>query len=173
MATALQPQPIAGVSPQIENTIMTVYPSLAAWGAGRAIGRLCDSIPLKLNGIKLSYLMFGLPAAMLALLLYVTQKILGDRYVLTNRALESRAALGKTLRGRAALTEIDHVDIERRGGQAFYHAGDLVAYDAAGNVLLRLDGVPRPDVFRQTILEARDARRQTEASLATIAARHR
>jgi hypothetical protein len=38
-------------------------------------------------------------------------------------------------------------------------------------VLAVLAGVPRADVFRQSILEARDARVKTSASLATIDAR--
>ena len=173
MATVTKPQAIAGVSAQAENGIMTVWPSVAATFPGRVIGMVCDSIPLKINGIKLSYLLFALPLSPLALLIYFGLKIGGSRYVLTNRSIDVRAALGTTLRSQAALTEIESVTIERQAGQAFYHAGDLVVWNAADQELLRLPGVPRPDVFRQSILEARDARRQTEASLLVIGKRHR
>ena len=171
MATVARPQAIAGVSAQAENVIMTVWPSVAATLPGRVIGMMCDSIPLKLNGIKLSYLLFALPLSPIALLIYFGLKIGGSRYILTNRAIDVRAALGTTLRSQAALTEIETVTIERQSGQAFYHAGDLVVWNAAGDELLRLGGVPRPDVFRQSILEARDARQLTEASLLVIGKR--
>lgn len=168
MATAIRPQAISGVSPQVENVVMAVHPSIAAWWAGQMIGVLSDAIPLKLGSVKLSHVLIAPLLAPFAALLYFAQKVIGARYVLTNRAIQSWAAMGERMNGQAALTEIGTVDVERRAGQAFFHAGDLVIRNAAGEILLRLEGVVRPDVFRQIILEARDARIQTEASLTTI-----
>jgi hypothetical protein len=168
MATAIRPQAISGVSSQVENVVMTVYPSIAAWGPGQLVGMLSDLIPLKLGSVKLSHLLIAPILAPLAALLYFAQKVFGSRYVLTNRSVQSWAAMGERMNAQAPLTEIAEIEIERRAGQAFFHAADLVVRNAAGDVTLRLEGVVRPDVFRQTILEARDARIQTEASLATI-----
>ena len=128
----------------------------------------------KLNGIKPSHLLFTLPTSPIAALVYVFQKTGGRRYVLTNRHLAIwTMALGtqRMLRGQVPLTQIADVAIQREPGQEFYKAGDLIVTDAAGNRVLRLDGVPRPDVFRQIILEASDARRHVEQSLARIEAR--
>ena len=168
MGTAIRPQAISGVSSQMENVVMTVYPSIAAWGAGRIIGVLSDLIPLKLGSVKLSHLLIAPLLAPVAALLYFVQKVIGARYLLTNRSIQSWAAIGERMNGQVPLTEIERIDVERHAGQAFFHAGDLLIRNAAGDVLLRLEGVVRPDVFRQIILEARDARLQTEASLATI-----
>ena len=56
-------------------------------------------------------------------------------------------------------------------GQAFYPAADIRLVGKKGETLAVLPGVPRADVFRQSIVEARDARVKVEASLATIKAR--
>ena len=69
------------------------------------------------------------------------------------------------------LAQIAGIEVEQHNGQAFYHAADLKMLDAGGHVTLTLAGVPRADVFRQTILEARDARNQVEAALTTIGSR--
>jgi hypothetical protein len=46
-----------------------------------------------------------------------------------------------------------------------------VVLGADGKTILRLAGVQRPAVFRQTILEARDARQQVAESLKAIQSR--
>jgi hypothetical protein len=164
-------QAIAGVSAGVENVVMTVYPSIASTRLGRWLGRRYNSIPIKINGIKLSYLLFPLPSIPFALLLYFQLKVIGSRYILTNRAVTIRAALGEKRRAETALPTIDRIEVRQYAGQEFYRAADLVFYDSGGNVLGRLAGVPYAEIFRQTILEARDALTQTEAALATIAAR--
>jgi hypothetical protein len=167
-----KPQAISGVSAGVENVVMAVWPSICATGGGRALGRLLDSIPLKINGIKLSYLLFGIPAMLAALPMYFLRKLVGERYVLTNQAIERWKALGARRLGRVSLDDIETVAIVRQPGQAFYHAADLQLRDKSRKRLMVLAGVPRADVFRQTILKARDARRQVAASLAVIQARH-
>jgi len=167
----ISPQAISGVSAGIENNVMTVYPSNACTDLGCLMGRCLNSIPLKINGIKVSNLLFALPLIPLALLMYAWLKLIGPRYVLTNRSVQIRSVIGDRQLGEAALPAVDHIDVDQRDGQEFYRAADLVLYDADETELLRLEGVPQAEIFRNTILEARDAHAQTEQALATIAAR--
>jgi hypothetical protein len=165
-------QAIAGLNPGAETVLVTVYPSIAATAPGRLLGRLYDSIPLKLGGIKLSHLLFTLPTAPLAVALYALLKLFGRQYVLTNRSVQLRLALSGRRTAQFALAEIAEIEIEQLPGQAFYYAADLVLLRADGEELMRFEGVPRAEVIRQLILEARDARMKTEASMAAIEARH-
>jgi hypothetical protein len=164
-------QAIAGVSAGMENIIMVQYPSVAATGIGRLIGSIAESIPVPVFGPKLSHLLFGLPLAPLGALAYLALKVGGERYVLTNRSLERWKMLGSHLLQEVPLPEIAEIEIVGTPSQAFYKAADLHVLNAAGNTIMELHGVKRPDVFRRIILEARDARAQTEASLARIRAR--
>jgi len=167
-----KPQAISGVSAGVETVVMNVWPSVCATGPGRLCGRSYDSIPYKINGIKLSYLLFTLPTIPIALVLYFWLKLFGERYTLTNQAVERWSSLGTRRVARVPLEDVGTVAIVQHPGQAFYHAADLELRDKGGNRLMTLAGVPRADVFRQTILKARDARQQVAASLATINARH-
>lgn len=167
----MKPQAIAGVSAGVDREIETIYPSVAATSVGRLIGAICDSIPLRIGGVKLSAILFALPLAPLALLPYGWLKVFGQRYVLTNRSIRVVSALGTRLFREVPLSEIDNIAIDVRGGQAFYHAGDLVLLKANGDAIATLEGVTRPDRLRQIILDSREARLQSDSSLATINAR--
>ncbi len=167
----MKPQAIAGVSAGLDREIETVYPSIASTGVGRAIGAICDSIPVRIGGIKLSALLFALPLAPIAVIPYALQKLFGRRYVLTNRALRITSALGGRLFREIGLGEFENIGIEARTGQSFYHAGDLVLLKANGDAVETLPGVPRPERFRQVLLDARDARLTSDAALATVSAR--
>ena len=72
---------------------------------------------------------------------------------------------------QASLADIKEIVIRELPGQSFYKAADLVATGADGKTIVRLEGVQRPAVFRQTILEARDARTSVEESLKAIQSR--
>lgn len=151
---------------------MTVYPSIAAYGLGRALGTMYDCIPLRIMGVKLSNLLFVLPTAPLAAALYFLQKITGQKYVLTNRSFQIWYALGSRKVTQVALTDITDVVVRELPGQQFYKAGDLVLIGGKGNdEIMTLAGVPYPHIFRQTILEARDSRQQVTKSLEAIKAR--
>ena len=167
----MKPQAISGVSAGVETEITTVYPSMASTWVGRILGALYESIPLRINGIKLSHLLFPLPTSPMALLMYLFLKVAGRRYRLTNRAVQVWSMLGQRLYSQALLADIREIELEQSRGQVFYKAADLVLRGADGTPLLRLEGVPRAEVFRRTILEARDARSQVESSLARIQAR--
>jgi hypothetical protein len=173
-----KPQAISGVSAGTEAEIMTAYPSLAATGMGRAVGRLCGGV-LITHGISWPRLLITLPlwlvvvpiAGTIGLILYFVTKMTGQRFVLTNRALQVRQMIGVRLNGQAPLADIKSVEIDEQAGQAFYKAADLLIKGGDGKTILRLEGVQRPAVLRQTILEARDAQQQVAESLKTIQSR--
>lgn len=167
-------QPIAGVSASAETDVMIVYPSIASHPLGRMLGSLFDSIPLRINGVRLSNLLFTLPTVPITLSLYGHLKAWGVSYVVTNRALKVwKMVLGtrNRLEADVPLADIARIDVEELPGQDFYKAADLVLYAADGRRLVRLAGVPRADVFRTTILETRDARRNVAAALRQIQSR--
>ncbi len=147
------------------------FPSISAWGLGRFLGMIYDCIPTRIWGVKLSHLLFVLPSAPVAAALYLMTKLFGDRYVLTNRSVQRWTVLGNRQLLSVPLTEIADVEINPLPGQEFFRAADVVLANAKGDPLTTLQAVPHPEVFREWILKARDARSLTEESLATIAAR--
>lgn len=171
MPSTLRPTPISGVNTARETPVMTVYPSVACTALGRCLGKLYESMPTKICGIKLSHWLFPLPTCPGALKIYFYLKLFGVRYTLTNRSVQVWKSLGNQMLEQVALSDIDDIAIAQDPGQVFYNAADLQLLDHSGHVLLRLEGIPCPQVFRNTILEARDARRQTDESLAVIQAR--
>lgn len=169
--SSVKSQAIAGVSVGYENVVSVVYPSVAATALGRLVGNICDSIPVKIGGIKLSNLLFGLPLAPVGLLIYLGLKVSGRRYVLTNEGLEARASLGNRLFRETPLTDIAEIAVERQPGQAFYKAADVYLLNDRGDVLMEIPGIVRAEVFRHRILETRDARVRTASALAAIQSR--
>jgi hypothetical protein len=163
-------QAIAGVSPSVEARIMTEFPSVGADSMGRLMGVLMDSIPVRICGIKLSYLIFGLPLAPLGALFFFL-RLLGSRYVLTNRSVQIWSALGSARTASADLTAIEDVEIQELPGQSFFRAADLRLKGSNGQTLLLLPGVADAAAFRSAILRAVQARRLVQSSLAAINAR--
>lgn len=149
---------------------MVTYPSIAATGFGRFLGEMVEKVPMKIGGVKLSYLL-AIPFAPVAVLPFALQRLTGEIYVLTNRSVQKRAAIGDRLISQIPLSQIEDVRLDVQPGQAFYPAADLSFVDKSGKVVFTLPGVRHADVFRQIIVEARDARKQVESSLATIRAR--
>lgn len=158
--------------PDDDRLVMTVYPSVASLGLGRWLGALYESIPIRLGSVKLSHLLFVLPAAPIAVTLYLGLKAKGPRYMLTTRRL--RRVTGPSVKpvSEVPLDEVGRVEIVTSFGQRFYKSGHLVVRDHHGTERLRLLGVVRPEMFRRTILEARDALIRTDAARRTIDARH-
>lgn len=172
MSSGRKPAAISGVAASSEVEIMTVYPSIAAYGIGRTFGSLYESIPLRIMGVKLSNLLFVLPTAPIAAGLYFLQKVTGQRYKLTNRNMQVWHSLGNRKVTQVPLTDISGVLIRELPGQQFYKAADLVLIGGKGNdVIMTLPAIPYAHIFRQTILEARDSRQMVAKSLETIKAR--
>jgi hypothetical protein len=112
------------------------------------------------------------PLSAIAVLLYAYLKVTGQRFMLTNRAVVVKTALGRREVTRADLTEIADVRVTQMPGQDFYRCADVDLLNAAGKPILRLAGIPQATIFKSTILKARDAAVQTRSSLATIDARN-
>ncbi len=163
--------PISGVSAGQDRIIEVTYPSVAATGLGKMIGQICESIPTRVCNIPVSYWLFALPLAPLAVVLYLGQKVWGSRYLVTNRGVEIRNSIGAKLGKRVELADIAAVTCQVRSGQAFHHAADVELRDAKGGVLATLFGVCRPERLRSAILEIRDARVSNDAAFAQIQAR--
>jgi hypothetical protein len=165
------PPAISGVSSG-QAFVMAVYPSIACTSLGKWLGRLYDSMPVRIGGIKLSHLLFPLPTSPLAIAVFAHLKLFGEVYVLTNRTIQLRTALGNRLKREVALSAVDQIVVRQEPGQEFYPAADIYLLDKAGATLMSLSGVPRADVFRHTLLDSKRAHDQVVASLSTIKARH-
>ena len=150
---------------------MTEFPSVAASVPGRLIGQIMDSIPIRILGVKLSYLLFGLPLAPLGMLLFLLNRPFGARYILTNRSVQVWSSMGTQRTAVVDLNDIVEVELDQRAGQAFFRAADICLKAASGKTILRLAGVCDAGAFRNAIQRTMQSRRLVQSSLATIAAR--
>ncbi len=151
-------QAIAGVSPAdiSEVTVMTVWPSNAAYPLGRFLGSLY-SIDTGFYIFRLGNL-FALLSIPLALLVYAHRLApwVGTRYRVTNRRIIVERGWSAREDKSVDLDRFDQVDIVVRPGQAWYVAGDLIFRDQRTETF-RLEGVSRPEAFRQVCLKSRQA----------------
>jgi hypothetical protein len=149
-------QPIAGVMPAEvrEVTVMMVWPSVAKYGLGRALGTL---FAIEWPGVyifRLGHLiaLLSIPIALVLYFLRIAPGI-GTRYRLTNRRIiVERGLTGKEDKA-VDLDRFDRIDIDVLPGQAWYDAGDL-AFKLGNVETFRLEGVSRPDAFRETCLKS-------------------
>jgi len=159
---------IAGVNPQKESVLLTVWPSVASTGLGRFIGVLCDSIPVKINGISISAMIFALPFAPLAALVYLLLKALGKKYTLTRKSVQCWSTIGQQLVKSVPLADVDEVQVVQQTGQGFYKAADILLIGADGGILMKIPGITSPLTFQQNIRETQQASAETAASLEVI-----
>jgi hypothetical protein len=151
--------PIAGVVPAEvkETTVMTVWPSVASFGLGRAMGQGFAMTWPDIYIFRLGNLLalLSIPIALVLFFLRILPGV-GTRYRLTNRRIVvERGVSGKEDKS-VDLDRFDAIDVVVRPGQEWYDAGDLVF--RKGNVeTFRLDGVSRPDAFRATCLKSQMA----------------
>lgn len=163
-------QPIAGVSSGRETEIEVIYPSVAARPLGQFVGGLM-SIPMSLPFTPLRLIglvVFGAVLAPLGLLSYLFAKAFGNCYVLTNRSIRARSIVWGGGGPAVPLADIASITIARGAAQDFHRAGDLRLENAQGNVLLTVPGIQFPERAKQIILDARNARLQSDESLAQI-----
>ncbi len=178
MSAATLNPPIAGVAPPElkEALIMTVWPSIGAMPLGRLLGRLYQipwgfsvftvghliallSIPLAillvlgrfLNGMLTDVEVLGLGKLAQAV---IPQDMIIRRYTLTNRRIVVQRGLKATAESWVELDRFDTIDVEVLPGQEWYPAGNLI-FRRGQIETFRLDGVSRPETFRQTCLKAR------------------
>ncbi len=151
-------QAIAGVAPPEsgETTVMTVWPSIAATGGGKFLGRIY------LLGRGKSWLPIGAVLAFLSIPLvmplYFSMLIPWSmkRYRLTNRRVVIERGLKGTAEQYVDLDRFDTIELIVQPGQAWYPAGDLLFKRGAVETF-SLRGVPHPETFRQTCLKARQS----------------
>ncbi len=181
MATAIA-QPIAGVSANRESEIEVIYPAIAGGFLGGIIGNvmgIAAGVPsgkgiagTVLLAVQLTlYVALGAACIPLVLLAYVFNKVLGYSYVLTNRSVLQRSFLGGSLHSQVALGEISDIEITTESGYEFHRVGDLNLQNAQGTTLMTITAIPYPERLCQIIFDAREARVQSDESLATIQAR--
>jgi hypothetical protein len=177
-------QAIAGVSPPdtSEVTVMVVWPSLAATPFGRALGKLYDISPGV--GVVTIGRLIALASIPIVVTLYFWKLIASflrelpvvgslfsflpggmERYCLTNRRVILQTGLKPKDEQWVDLDQFDAIAIVVEPGQEWYRAGDLV-FRKGPIETFRLAGVPRPDTFRNTCLEARLGYMGVRAALA-------
>ena len=131
-----------------------MWPSNAAWGLGRFLGGL---YALRFPDVYIFRIgnLIALASIPIALVIYLSKVLpfIAIRYSLTNRRVVVQRGLQAKDDKSVDLDRFDSVQVEVLPGQAWYHAGDLVF--KLGNVeTFRLNGVSRPEAFRQTIMKA-------------------
>ena len=149
-------QAIAGVAPPElgEVTVMTIWPSVAASGFGRFLGRIF-SIQVGVSIISVGRLA-ALAALPIGPLVYGSMRLpwAVRRYRLTNRRVAVMKGIEPRVERFVDLDRFDTIEVLVRPGQGWYHAGDLIFRKGALETF-RLEGVPRPETFRQTCLKAK------------------
>ena len=150
---------IAGVVPaeSSEVAVMTIWPSVAVFSAGRFLGRLYDLRWPDVFLLRLGHL-FALLSIPLALPLYFCRILpgVGRRYTLTTRRVAIQTPITGVDLAAIELDGFDVIEIETQPGQAWFSAGNL-SFRREGDEVFRLDGVARPEAFRQTCLESHRA----------------
>jgi hypothetical protein len=151
-------QPVAGVTPPEprEETVMVVFPTLAATDAGRLMGRLC-SVQAGVGFFTLGKL-FALLLIPFAIGLYVVSLLPGviTRYRLTNRRVIVESGLRGIAERWVDFDRFDAIDVEVLPGQEWFPAGELI-FRRGPIETFRLSGVSRPQTFRHTCLAAQRA----------------
>jgi hypothetical protein len=133
------------VPPQTgEAVIREVWPSVAAHPGVAGLGRL---LTRSIIGAPLAWLMMA-PFYFLKILPFMAR-----RYTLTNRRLMIRRGLKPQPVHEVALADIDEVRLHQDANSTFYRAGNLEIV-SGGKVVLTLNGVPEPESFRHSIVNA-------------------
>ena len=152
-------QPIAGVTPSelTEVTCKVVWPTIGATRAGRLVGRWAAvevgwgkfftlGKLLAVATIPISVAAFG----------WQLMPFVCRRYALSNRRIIIRKGLMPVDERWIGLDEFDTVEVQVLPGQQWLHAGELI-FKRAGNEVLRLSGVSRPEVFQHVCQTAQAA----------------
>jgi hypothetical protein len=147
---------IAGLAPSelSEVTVMTVWPSNAAYALGRLHGRLYSIRWPDIYIFRLGNLiaLLSIPGAIAIYFLKVLP-VIATRYTITNRRIIVARGLAAVPEKWVDLDRFDTVDIVVRPGQEWYDAGDLI-FKLRGVETFRLDGVSRPEAFRASCIKS-------------------
>ena len=152
-------QPIAGVTPSelAEVTCKVVWPTIGATRVGRLAGRLA-AVELGWGQFFTLGKLLALAMIPLSVAVFFWQLMPGvcRRYVLTNRRIIIRKGLRAVDERWIGLEEFDAAAVEVLPGQDWLRAGDVL-FRQRGREILRLEGVPQPETFRQVCLTAQTA----------------
>ena len=156
-------QAIAGVAPvdRAETTVMTVWPSVAGMRllgipVGKMLGRLLN--------IKAGFYIFtvgnliALAAIPIGLVLFLKRvgPFVAMRYRVTNQRIVVERGLTGVEERSLAFDRFDNIQVEVDSGDEWYKSGDLVFRQ--GDVeRFRLEGVSRPEAFRQVCWKSHQA----------------
>jgi hypothetical protein len=133
------------VPPQLgEAKIREVWPSVTAHPG---VARLGQTLTRTIIGAPLAWLLMA-PFYFLKIL-----PGLARRYTLTNQRLMIRRGMKAQPTHEVPLDAIDDVRLRTEGTSAFFRAGDLDIV-SQGKVVLTLQGVPEPESFRHSIMQA-------------------
>lgn len=154
---------IAGIAPVdgVETTVMTVWPSVAGmrlggFPVGKMIGQLMN--------IKAGFYiftvgnLFALLVAPVAAILYFKRvgPIVATRYRVTNKRIIVERGITGVEEKAIDFDRFDSIQVEVHPGDEWYKAGDLVFLH--GDVeRFRLEGVSRPESFKQICWKSRQA----------------
>lgn len=148
-----------------EKPSKTAWPTIAATGLGRLVGRLAGT-PGGFGPLRLGNLL-ALATIPFALVAYAWMLVPPwiRRYRLTNRRVVVLAGLGTKEAAAVSLTDFDDIQIEVLPGQEWLRSGNLL-FLSGGRQTLRLEGVSRPENFRQACLKNRAAVLAVQRALA-------
>jgi hypothetical protein len=166
-------QAIPGVAPtQLgEVTIMTVWPSVSALGIGKLFGRMYAvdagispfGVPITIGRITalvtsplMAKIYFLLRLPKVPFVVAGFHNTLCWHYRLTNRRVIMENPYRKGEMKSVTLDRFDSIEVVVQPGQEWYKAGDLVFRQGATETF-RIEGVPRPETFRQTCLKAQQS----------------
>ena len=139
-----------------ETPLMTVWPSIGAWSAGRLVGSLIGNR----TGVGCFTLgkLFALLTIPIGLALYAwrLRPFGACRYTLTTERVLVQRGLRPVVADAVALDAFDEIEVAVLPGQAWLRAGDLV-FRREGREVFRLPGVANPEAFRQNCLKTRAA----------------
>jgi membrane protein YdbS with pleckstrin-like domain len=159
-------QAIAGISPSTlrETTIITVWPSVARFGIGRLLGGWYD---IKAGGYIFTVgNLLALVFIPVSLVLYFAKVLpwIATRYRLTNRRVIVEKGWELAEDKFVELDRFDTIDVVVQPGQRWYKAGDLI-FRKANVETFRLEGVSRPEAFKQICWKAHRAHVTVRAAL--------
>lgn len=135
---------------------MTVWPSVGSTALGQALGRIYRIKngfgPFSIGRLAL------LATIPLGMMLYLSLRLPWAlrRYRLTNRRVTVERGINPKVERYVDLDRFDAIDLVVQPGQEWYDCGDLV-FRRGQIETLRLQGVSRPEPFRQTCLKVRQS----------------
>jgi Bacterial PH domain len=148
---------IIGNSQVTETRLATRWPTIGAYGWGRFCGRLIGR-SIGFGRIFTFGTLMSLVTLPISLVVYAWQLMpwVCRRYRLTNRRVVVLKGYSAAFDRAVEMSDFDDIRLEKLPGQEWLRTGELI-FTTSGNEVFRLSGVPSPEAFRKTCLEAHAA----------------